>query len=209
MDDAESIRTISAEIRDVIERIAIPDGLAAEITGAVAGLGDDTAVAVRSSATWEDSPTASFAGQQDSYLDITGSTAVLRHISMCWASLFTERAVTYRLRNGMDHRKARMAVVVQRMCPQTLPECSSPPTALSNRRISTVETVPGPGESLVSGREKPDVFKVRDGEIVGRTVAGGTPSLTDAQAIRLVDSGAADRNPFRQSAGHRMVPGRR
>src|SRR6185295_14401466 len=93
----------------------IPDDLAAEITHSLARLGEHAPYAVRSSATAEDSPTASFAGQQDSYLNIVGAAAVLQHVSRCWASLFTERAVTYRLRNSLDHRKVHMAVIIQQM----------------------------------------------------------------------------------------------
>ena len=93
-DDREAIRTLSAEIRRSIEGIAIPDDLAAGITRALARLGEQAAYAVRSSATAEDSPTASFAGQHDTYLNIVGTAAILRHVSRAWASLFTERAVT-------------------------------------------------------------------------------------------------------------------
>ena len=114
-DDREAIRTLSAEVRRALEGIAIPDDLAAAITGALARLGEQAAYAVRSSATAEDLPTASFAGQQDTYLNVVGPAAILEHVSRCWASLFTERAVTYRLRNGFDHRKVHMAVVVQQM----------------------------------------------------------------------------------------------
>ena len=104
-DDREPIRTLSAEIRRTLEAIAIPDDLAAAITLALARLGEQAAYAVRSSATAEDLPTASFAGQQDTYLNVVGPAAILQHVSRCWASLFTERAVTYRLRNGFDHRQ--------------------------------------------------------------------------------------------------------
>ena len=114
-DDREAIRALSAEIRRMFEAIAIPDDLAAAITRPLARLGEQAAYAVRSSATAEDLPTASFAGQQDTYLNVVGPAAILQHVSRCWASLFTERAVTYRLRNGFDHRKVRMAVVVQQM----------------------------------------------------------------------------------------------
>jgi rifampicin phosphotransferase len=103
-DDREAIRALSAEIRQILEGIAIPDDLAAAITGGLARLGEHAACAVRSSATAEDLPTASFAGQQDTYLNVVGPAAILQHVSRCWASLFTERAVTYRLRNGIDHR---------------------------------------------------------------------------------------------------------
>jgi len=127
-DDREAISTLSAEVRRTLEGVAIPDDLAAAITRSLAGLGEQTACAIRSSATAEDSPTASFAGQQDTYLSIVGPAAVLRCVRRCWASLFTERAVSYRLRNGIDHRKVRMAVVVQQMVFRRRPGSCSPPT---------------------------------------------------------------------------------
>jgi pyruvate,water dikinase len=211
-DDRESIRTRSAEIRRAIEAIAIPDDLADAIGGAVARAGDRAAYAVRSSATAEDLPTASFAGQQDTYLNV-GPAAILRHVSRCWASLFTERAVTYRLRNGFDHRKVHMAVVVQRM---VFPEASgilfTADPVTSNRKVVSVEAGFGLGEALVSGLVNADTYQVRDGEIVARAVAakqlaiharpaGGTqeqaieperqeqPALTDAQVVELARLG--------------------
>src|SRR5213076_2927664 len=111
-DDREAIRTLSAEIRGDLEGVAIPAELAAAITGELARLGEEAAYAVRSSATAEDLGTASFAGQQDSYLNVVGPAAVLEHVSRCWASLFTDRAVTYRQRTGIDHHTVQMAVVV-------------------------------------------------------------------------------------------------
>src|SRR4029079_13503008 len=101
-DDRAAIGAQSAEVRRTFEAIAIPDDLAAAITRSLVRLGEHAAYAVRSSATAEDSPTASFAGQHDSYLNVVGPAAILRHFVRCWASLFTERAVTYRLRNGLD-----------------------------------------------------------------------------------------------------------
>ena len=77
--------------------------------------GEQQAYAVRSSATAEDLPHASFAGQHDTYLNIKGKDEIMRHIIRCWTSLFTERAVTYRLQNGFDHRKVFLSVIVQRM----------------------------------------------------------------------------------------------
>ncbi|MCX4725928.1 rifamycin-inactivating phosphotransferase [Streptomyces sp. NBC_01306] len=212
-DDRETIRTLSARIRRTIEGIAIPDDLAAAITGALARLGEHTACAVRSSATAEDLPTASFAGQQDTYLNVVGPEAVLQHISRCWASLFTERAVTYRRRNGIDHRTVHMAVVVQQMVfPDTSGILFTADPVTGNRKVATVDAGFGLGEALVSGLVNPDVFKVRHGEVVERVIAakqravhalpaGGTrevavdpqrqeqPALTDAQAVRLVQLG--------------------
>src|SRR3954467_4193775 len=91
-DDRETIGALSAEIRRPLEGTAIPDDLAGAVTGALARLGEQAAYAVRSSATAEDLPTASFAGQQDTYLNVVGRAAVLEHVRRCWASLFTERA---------------------------------------------------------------------------------------------------------------------
>jgi phosphoenolpyruvate synthase/pyruvate phosphate dikinase len=212
-DDREAIRTLSAEIRRTVEAIAIPGDLAAAITRALARLGEHAAYAVRSSATAEDLPTASFAGQQDTYLNVVGHAAVLQHISRCWASLFTERAVTYRQRNGIDHRTVHMAVVVQRMVfPLAAGILFTADPVTSNRRVASVEAGFGLGEALVSGLVNPDVYKVRDGEVVARAVgtkrlaihaapAGGTqeeaidrerqdqPALTDAQVVRLAQIG--------------------
>ena len=117
-------------------------------------------------------PTASFAGQQDTYLNVVGPAAVLKHVSRCWASLFTERAVTYRLRNGFDHRKVRMAVVVQRMVfPQAAGILFTADPVTSNRKVVSIEASFGLGEALVSGLVNPDVYQVRDGEVVARAVA--------------------------------------
>ncbi|WP_233261624.1 PEP/pyruvate-binding domain-containing protein [Vitiosangium sp. GDMCC 1.1324] len=115
VEDRERISELSGEIRRIIEGMAIPGDIQDELTRQLSRLGEDNAYAVRSSATAEDLPTASFAGQQDTYLNVIGKTAILEHVSKCWASLFTERAVTYRLQNGFDHRKVHMAVVVQKM----------------------------------------------------------------------------------------------
>ncbi|MEU9971164.1 rifamycin-inactivating phosphotransferase [Streptomyces malaysiensis] len=212
-DDREAIRTLSARIRRTIEGIAIPGDLAGAITRALGRHGEQAAYAVRSSATAEDLPTASFAGQQDTYLNVVGPTAILQHISRCWASLFTERAVIYRRRGGIDHRTVHMAVVVQRMVfPDAAGILFTADPVTGNRKVATVDAGFGLGEALVSGLVNPDVFTVRHGEIVARTIAakqravhalpdGGTreaaidarrqeqPALTDAQVVRLVELG--------------------
>jgi rifampicin phosphotransferase len=212
-DDREAIRTLSAQIRRTVEGIAIPDDLAAAITRLLARLGEHAACAVRSSATAEDLPAASFAGQQDTYLNIVGSAAILQHVSRCWASLFTERAVTYRLRNGFGHRKIQMAVVVQQMVfPQAAGVLFTADPVTSNRKVASVEASFGLGEALVAGLVNADVYKVRDGDVVAKAVAtkqraiyaspaGGTqelaieperqqqPALTDAQVVRLARLG--------------------
>jgi phosphoenolpyruvate synthase/pyruvate phosphate dikinase len=192
-DDRQAIRTLSAEIRQTLEGIAIPDDLAAAITCSVTRLGGQAAYAVRSSATAEDLPTASFAGQQDTYLNVVGSAAVLQHVSRCWASLFTERAVTYRLRSafnhgGFDHRKVRMAVVVQQMIfPQAAGILFTADPVTSNRKVVSIEASFGLGEALVAGLVNPDLYQVRDGEVVAKSQE--QPALTDAQVVRLAQLG--------------------
>src|SRR5512132_2052479 len=212
-DDRESIRTHSAEIRRAIEGIPIPDDVAAAVTSAIARRGERAAYAVRSSATAEDLPTASFAGQQDTYLNVVGPAEILQHVSRCWASLFTERAVTYRLRNGFGHWKLHMAVVVQQMVfPQAAGILFTADPVTGNRKVASIEASFGLGEGLISGLVNADVYEVRDGEVVAKAVAakqlaihaspaGGTeertieperqeqPALTDAQVVRLAQLG--------------------
>src|SRR5690349_257413 len=176
-DDPEQIRALSAEIRRTVEAIAIPDEVAAAITHALAACGEHAAYAIRSSATAEDLPAASFAGQQDTYLNVVGRAAILLHVRRCWASLFTDRAVTYRLRKGFDSRKVQMAVVVQRMVfPEVAGMLFTADPVTSHRRVASVEASCGLGEALVSGLVNLDVYKVRDGEIVHRSIA--TKQLT-------------------------------
>lgn len=212
-EDQEATRTLSARIRRAIEDTPVPGDIAARIRRALVRHGEQAAYAVRSSATAEDLPTASFAGQQDTYLNVVGPTAVLRHVSRCWASLFTERAVTYRRRNGIDHRTVHMAVVVQLMVfPQAAGILFTADPVTGNRNVATVDAGFGLGEALVSGLVNPDVFKVRDDEVVTEAIAakrlavhavpgGGTreaaidgrrqeqPALTHAQVVRLVRLG--------------------
>jgi phosphoenolpyruvate synthase/pyruvate phosphate dikinase len=211
--DHDAIGASSTALRAAVQAIAIPDELTAAVTDWLQRLGEHLGYAVRSSATAEDSPTASFAGQQDTYLNVVGSAAILEHIRQCWASLFTARAVAYRLRNGYDHRKVHMAVVVQRMVvPQASGILFTADPVSSNRKVATVEACFGLGDALVSGRVNPDAYQVRDGEILARAIAskqfaieaspgGGTeeraiqptrqqqPAILDAQVVRLVQLG--------------------
>ncbi len=188
--DHHAIGTESAELRAAIEAAPVPDDVAAAITGAVHRHGDEIAWAVRSSATAEDLPTASFAGQHDSFLGVVGAAAVVEHVRRCWASLFTERAVAYRRRNGIDHGSVRMAVVVQPMVAPTASGVLFTADPLtSNRTVTAIDAVAGLGDELVSGRVRPDTFRVRDGEVVERSTAADRPVLTDAQAVALAALG--------------------
>ena len=142
VEDRDRIGELSGEIRLGLEAIAIPEDINEEITLQLFRLGEKNAYAIRSSATAEDLPTASFAGQQDTYLNIKGKEAILKHISKCWASLFTERAVAYRLQNGFDHRQARMSVVVQKMVfPLAAGILFTADPVTSNRKVLSIDAV--------------------------------------------------------------------
>jgi pyruvate,water dikinase len=213
VEDRDKIGELSGEIRRVIDGLAIPQDITEEITRFLSRLGETNAYAVRSSATAEDLPTASFAGQQDTYLNIIGKESILKHISKCWASLFTERAVIYRLQNGFDHRKVHLAVVIQRMVfPQVAGILFTADPVTSNRKVVSIDAGFGLGEALVSGLVNADTYKVRNGRVIEKKIAtkklaiyalknGGTkeqeieperqnrPALTDAQILQLARIG--------------------
>jgi rifampicin phosphotransferase len=218
-EDREAIGELAAAIRGVIAGIAIPQDVQEAITHFLARLGEQEAYAVRSSATAEDLPAASFAGQQDTYLNVIGKPAILKHVSRCWASLFTERAVAYRLQHGFDHRKVHMAVVVQKMVlAQAAGILFTADPVTGNRKVASIDAGFGLGEALVSGLVNVDGYKVRAGQVIEKAIAtkrlatwalegGGTQEraleperqdrqvLTDAQIVRLAGLG-------RQIEGH-------
>lgn len=201
VEDRGEIAEISREIRSLIEGTAIPKEIAGGIMDFLSRLGENDAYAVRSSATAEDLPTASFAGQQETYLNIIGKQEILKHISRCWASLFTERAVTYRIQNGFDHRKVLLSVVIQKMVfPQVSGILFTADPSTSNRKMLSIDASFGLGEALVSGLVNADSYKVREGRIVSKMIStkkvridalksGGTeeqkiePELQDRQAL--------------------------
>lgn len=167
IEDRDKISELSGEIRRVIEGIAIPEDINEEITRILLRLGEKNAYAVRSSATAEDLPTASFAGQQDTYLNIIGKNSILKHISKCWASLFTERAVIYRLQNNFDHRKVHLSVVIQKMVfPQSSGILFTADPVTSNRKVLSIDASFGLGEALVSGLVNADNYKVQSGKVI-------------------------------------------
>lgn len=171
VEDRDQIVELSSEIRKVIEGIAIPEDIIEEIKSHLLILGEKGAYAVRSSATAEDLPTASFAGQQDTYLNIVGMDAILKHISKCWASLFTERAIIYRIQNGFDHRKVHLSVVVQKMVlPQVAGILFTADPVSSNRKVVSIDASFGLGETLVSGMVNADNYKVCGGKIINKKI---------------------------------------
>ncbi|BAS07072.1 putative phosphoenolpyruvate synthase [Arthrobacter sp. Hiyo4] len=126
--------------------------MAAAVEQAYAALGDSVPVAVRSSATTEDLLSASFAGQQDTYLNVVGAAAVVEAVRNCWASLWTDRAVSYRASRGIDPAAVALAVVVQRMVDATAAGVLFTANPLTGRRKQAViDASPGLGEAVVSG----------------------------------------------------------
>ncbi|WP_186431452.1 phosphoenolpyruvate synthase [Clostridium sp. BSD9I1] len=172
VEDREKVYEVSKKVRAVIESISVSKDIAEEIMGYLTKFGEKEAYAVRSSATAEDLPTASFAGQQDTYLNIIGKEAILKHISKCWASLFTERAVIYRLQNGFDHRKVHLSVVVQRMVfPQVSGILFTADPITSNRKVLSIDASFGLGEALVSGLVNADTYKVSNGKVIDKKIS--------------------------------------
>lgn len=186
-EDRKKISEISGIIRRVIEGIVISKDIEEEILYYLVKYGENHAYAVRSSATAEDLPTASFAGQQDTYLNIKGKESILKHISKCWASLFTDRAVTYRIRNNFDHRKVHLSVIIQRMVfPQASGIMFTADPVTSNRKVSSIDASLGLGEALVSGLVNADIYKVREGRIVDKKVS------TKKLAIYAIEEGGTE-----------------
>ncbi|WP_256684707.1 pyruvate, water dikinase [Halococcus qingdaonensis] len=159
-DDSSALAAATAEAEDLILGTEMPEELREEILDNYGSLDDgDAFVAVRSSATAEDLPDASFAGQQETFLNITGDDLVQR-VKECWASLFTQRAIYYREQQGFDHRNVDIAVVVQRMvdAEKSGVMFTSHPSTGAPELI--VEAAWGLGEAVVAGEVSPDNYVV-------------------------------------------------
>jgi pyruvate, water dikinase len=172
-----------AALRARIVEAALPSAVADAITASYATLAavpeaapapTDVAVAVRSSATLEDSAAASFAGLQDTYLGVSGALSVLEHVRRCWASLYNEESVDYRRRLGLPEQGLAMAVVVQRMvAPRAAGVMFTRSPVTGDRSVVAIEGVWGLGSALVSGEVTPDSFIVSKitGEITTRRIS--------------------------------------
>ncbi len=212
-EDLEQTGEISGKIRKVIMQSTLPQEMVNEVDRLLEKFGREEAYAVRSSATAEDSPDHSFAGQLVSWLHVKGTREIFRSVKQCWASLFTDRAVIYRMKNGRDHREVLPAVVIQRM---VFPDASgvmfTADPVTSNRKVLAVDACFGLGEALVSGEISGDSYKVREGKITEKRIAckksavyarkeGGTekkgippekqnrPVLSEKQVLKLEQTG--------------------
>jgi pyruvate,water dikinase len=172
-EDNDALNNASKRVRELVETASVPEGLAATIRDAYEDLGGEGAeVAIRSSATAEDLPEASFAGQQDTYLHVDGVDDVIDLVQKCWASLYTPRAIYYREKNGFPHAKVRMAVVVQQMVDPDAAGVMFTRHPSSGADEVIVEAAWGLGEGVVSGRVSPDNYVLdRDGQLVSSTIA--------------------------------------
>jgi pyruvate,water dikinase len=171
-EDLDTIRSIGGRIRKHLEALAIPADVRLAVLQAWRELGAEHAYAVRSSATAEDLPSASFAGQQDTFLNVRGEEPLLDAVRRCWASLFTDRAIAYRTKLGVGHREVFLAVVVQRM---VVPEASgimfTADPITGRRKTVCIDGSFGLGEALVAGLVTADFYQVRAGAIVTKRVS--------------------------------------
>lgn len=205
-DDPTALEAVSEQIRPRFAAGVLPPTLAQEVAAAYAGMGSPP-VAVRSSATAEDLPNFSFAGQQDTYLNVVGEAALLEAVVRCWSSLWTARAIGYRSRNQIPHDQVALAVVVQEMVQSEAAGVLFTVNPLSGKRTETViEATLGLGEALVSGQVEPDQYVVEtaSGRVLSKTLGtkavaihsqagGGVVTTTAAAAQRQALPDAAIR----------------
>jgi phosphohistidine swiveling domain-containing protein len=216
-EDPVRLAELAAAARAALLQVPVPASCARAIAEAYHDLsaGELFPVAVRSSATAEDLPSASFAGQQETFLNMAGIEAVLKAVQRCWASLWTDRAVSYRASLGINPRVVHLALVVQRMVDAQVAGVLFTANPLTGKRCQAmIDANPGLGEAVVSGATNPDHFVVNTttGEIVERrlgdkrvviqpTPGGGTKliervessvesCLTDTQIRALAELGA-------------------
>jgi pyruvate,water dikinase len=189
VDDIREVSLRASKVRELILSWPMPPDVEVEITEAYQRLADlsgmpDIPVAVRSSATSEDSPDASFAGEHDTYLWVQGPDEVLAHVRRCWASLFTDRALCYRVQMGYSHRDVEMSVAVQKMVrPRAAGVAFTLDPGNGDRSTIAIDSAWGFGEGVVSGEVTPDNFLVDKVmyEISRRTISPKT------HEYRLID----------------------
>ncbi|MFN8167328.1 MAG: PEP/pyruvate-binding domain-containing protein [Candidatus Nanopelagicales bacterium] len=195
--DTDEVSRRCAEIRRIISTMPIPEGIELQIRGAYLELSarcgtKEVPVAVRSSATSEDSPDASFAGEHDTYLWVRGAEDVIDAVRRCWASLFTDRATCYRVEMGYEHRSVEMCVVVQKMVhPKSAGVAFTLDPVNGDRSQVAIDASWGFGESVVAGEVTPDNYRVDKVmlDITRRIVSEKTHEyvLTDHDTVEKVE----------------------
>lgn len=196
--DPLACEAASRILREALEAAAIPVRLSDAITQAYQRLGEGARVAVRSSATAEDLPDASFAGQQETFLNVCGLDSVLVHVRRCWSSLWTARAIAYRARQGYDHGEVALAVVVQRLIDAETAGVLFTLNPVTNERSELlVNASYGLGESVVSGLVTPDTYTLAR---TGRTLLKSTVLGTKEVQIRSLPAGGTVTEPVSEEA---------
>ncbi|MCB5275003.1 Prodigiosin synthesizing transferase PigC [Arthrobacter sp. SO5] len=189
-EDLPALAGLAAAARGLVLDAGVPADIADAVRTSYAALGTDVPVAVRSSATAEDLAAASFAGQQDTFLNVVGADAVVAAIRQCWASLWTDRAVSYRATHGVSPSAVSLAVVVQRMVDAAVAGVLFTANPVTGRRHEAViDASPGLGEAVVSGAVTPDHFVVdgATGQVLERRIG------SKALAIRPLPGGGTER----------------
>jgi phosphohistidine swiveling domain-containing protein len=204
--EPDLLESAAEKIRALFGSRSVPEDFAGEIAAAYRELppAGDAAVAVRSSATAEDLPEMSFAGQQETFLNVIGADSILRSVVECWASLWTARAIGYRMRNAVPAEGLALAVAVQRMIPSEASGVLFTANPLSGSRCETViDATFGLGEALVGGKVEPDHYVVRmpDERILskqlgakafqirGRPGGGTESSENDSKSLQALSDG--------------------
>jgi pyruvate,water dikinase len=196
------VRRVGQEVRAWLSAVPVPVDIADAILGAWREHGSHLSYAVRSSATAEDLPDASFAGQQDTFLNIKSQERLLESVRACWVSLFTDRAILYRAQNSFSHREVLLSVVVQQMI---MPEVSgilfTADPISGHRKIISIDASYGLGEALVAGLVSPDLYKVDK-----RTQTIVETKISDKQlAIRPDPAGGTYHEQIEGAARHAQV----
>ena len=196
--DLETARRVGQHVRDTLLTVPMPPVVADAVLDAWRNTGADAAYAVRSSATAEDLPDASFAGQQDTYLNVIGADALLDAVRRCWVSLFTDRAILYRGQNNFAHRDVQLSVVVQQMVMSEKSGILFTADPLTgHRHTATIDASFGLGEALVSGLVSPDAYRVdkRNLTILERQIADKQLAIYPEKTggVRQVDLPPAQR----------------
>ena len=187
-EDLAGIETAGRRIRQGLTSQPMDEDLKRQVIKALKAFGEAGSFAIRSSATAEDLAEASFAGQQDSFLFVEGVDAVLADIRRCWASLFNNRAIAYRLKNGISNMGLSISVVVQQMVNPTVSGVVFTVDPLSEHRDwMAIEYVGGTGEDLVSGKRIPNtaVFDKKNGIVLSHELDDGADAMTDEQLTVL------------------------
>jgi pyruvate,water dikinase len=205
-DDPAALEPIAARIQTRFAQATIPEPILAALYEGYDSLGDGPAVAVRSSATAEDLPDLSFAGQQESVLDVRGEGALVAAVRRCWASLWSARAIGYRQRMGIEHRSLAMGVVVQVMVPAEVSGIlftANPATGARDELV--INASYGLGEAIVSGEVSPDTFVLDRSRLQVRAKTLGEKAVAfeavGEQGTRRREVSSAKRSEFALSDG--------